>query len=141
MGDPQKIEGAIRNLRRYTGYLHQLGAIGEEELLADPIKIGAARYYLQVAIECCIDVANHIISTERLRAPQDYRDTFKVLNEASVIPDDFAQTLQVMASFRNRLVHMYWEVDDRRVYNSLTHDLDDFDTYVSHILAFLSDTS
>ena len=45
-----------------------------------------------------------------------------------------------MASFRNRLVHLYWEVDDRRVYNSLTHDLDDFDTYVRYIQAFLSDT-
>ena len=141
MVDPEKIEGITRNLRRYCEHLGQLATLGETEFLADPIKIGAAKYYLQVAIECCIDIANHIISTERLRAPQDYRDTFKVLNEAGIVPDDFTQTLQDMAGFRNRLVHLYWEVDDHRVYRSLAHELEDFDTFVGYILAFLSQTT
>lgn len=141
MVEPEKIESIIRNLRRYTGHLHRLASLSEEEFLADPIKIGGARYYLQVAIGCCIDMANHIISTERLRSPQDYRDTFKVLNEAGIVPDDFIQTLQDMASFRNRLVHLYWEVDDHRIYHSLVHELNDFEAFVGYILAFLTHTT
>ncbi len=39
-----------------------------------------------------------------------------------------------MARFRNRLVHLYWEVDDQQVYHILTHDLDDFDAFVAYIL-------
>jgi len=35
MVDPQKVEGATRNLRRYTGYLHQIGGIGEAAFLGD----------------------------------------------------------------------------------------------------------
>lgn len=78
--------------------------------------MGAAKYYLQVAIESCIDLGSHIIATHRLRAPRDYRDTFAVLGEANVIPQDFVSRLQDMASFRNRLVHLYSEVDARRVH-------------------------
>ncbi len=138
MVDPAKVEGITGNLRRYTGHLHHLASFDESEFLADPIKIGAARHYLQIAIESCIDLANHIIATERLRAPHDYRDTFKVLNEAGIIPDDFLPTLQDMAGLRNRLVHLYWEVDDRRVHHSLVHELNDFEAFIAHVLAFLS---
>ena len=54
------------------------------------------------------------------------------------MPDDFLPTLQDMASFRNRLVHLYWEVDDRRVHHSLVHELNDFETFIAHVLAFLT---
>lgn len=141
MVNPEKLSGLVHNLRRFTGYLRELATLPEANFVSDPLKVGAAKYYLQVAIERCIDIANHIISSERLRSPRDYRDTFKVLNEAGIVPDDFTPVLQDMASFRNRLVHLYWEVDDRQVYHILTHDLDDFDAFIAYILDFVSPTS
>jgi len=140
MVNPEKLSGLVHNLRRFTGYLRELATLPETEFTSDPFKVGAAKYYLQVAIECCIDIANHIISAERLRSPRDYRDTFKVLHETGIVPDDFVPALQDMARFRNRLVHLYWEVDDRQVYHILTHDLDDFDTFVACVLDFFSPT-
>ena len=59
------------------------------------------------------------------------------LSENKVIPDDFALTLRRMAGLRNRLVHLYWEVDDKQIYDDLQNHLGDFDTYVQHILAFV----
>jgi len=64
-----------------------------------------------------------------------------VLNEAGIIPDDFVQTLQAMAGFRNLLVHLYWEVDDEMIYDSLDTELDDFETFIAHIMKFLQDTA
>jgi len=78
-----------------------------------------------------------LISVKRLRAPQDYRDTFKVLNESDILSADLTQRMQDMASFRNRLAHLYWEVDDRRVHGILVTELSDFDEYVRSILAYL----
>jgi len=45
--------------------------------------------------------------------------------------------LKKMASFRNRLVHLYWEVDNRTVYRILQENLGDFERYISYIVDFI----
>lgn len=137
MVDRDKVEGLIRRLRQYTGYLRDIARLSQKEFLNNPMAIGSARYYLQVSIECCIDMANHIIASENLRAPKDYKDTFKVLSEVSIIPDDFMLTMQAMARMRNMLVHLYWEVDDLMIYESIRTELDDFDTFVRYVMDFV----
>lgn len=137
MVDRDKLEGLIRNLRRYTEVLRQIAQRDETRFMSDPVVIGAARYYLQVAIETCINMANHLIASERLRAPRDYKDTFAVLNEAGIVPAECARTMRELAGLRNLLVHLYWEVDDRMVYEGIRTDLADFETFVRYIMAHL----
>jgi uncharacterized protein YutE (UPF0331/DUF86 family) len=86
---------------------------------------------LQVSIECCLDIANHIIAAECFRAPKDYADSFKVLEENQVLDENLGIKLRQMAKFRNRLVHLYGEIDDAYVYQFIEKDLQD-------ILAFKS---
>ena len=45
-------------------------------------------------------------------------------------------TLRKMVSFRNRVIHLYWDVDDVTVHRILQENLGDFDTYVRYILDF-----
>ena len=137
MVDRDKLEGLIRNLRRYTEVLRQIAQRDEAGFVSDPVVIGSARYYLQVAIETCINMANHLIAAERLRAPQDYKDTFAVLNEAGIIPAECARTMRELAGLRNLLVHLYWEVDDRMVYEGIRTELGDFETFVGYIAVHL----
>ena len=137
MADRDKIEGLIRRIREYTGFLQEAASQDPKTYLADPRSIGSTRYYLQVAIESCINVANHIISTESLRAPKDYKDTFAVLNEAGILPDDFIPTMQELAGLRNLLVHLYWDVDDRLLHDEIRTNLADFETFIGYVLAFL----
>ena len=68
----EKIALKFAQLEEYFQTLQDIGKISEEKFLKDKIVIGSAKYYLQVGIESCLDVANHIISTERFRAPRDY---------------------------------------------------------------------
>jgi uncharacterized protein YutE (UPF0331/DUF86 family) len=136
MVDQDKIEGLIRLLRQYTTYLRQLASLTLDEFLKDPHAIGSARYYLTVAVEACLDIASHIIASEGMRAPRDYKDTFQVLNEADVLSDDLATTMQSLAGLRNLLVHVYWNVNDVMIHESLQSELNDFEAFVSCILDF-----
>ena len=68
-------------MENYLGLLKEISKESEEAFLKNQIIIGRAKYYLQISIECCLDVANHIIASERLRAPNDYADSFTVLEE------------------------------------------------------------
>ena len=137
MVNASKVEGLLRNLTTSVGHLRDMAHTERSAFLKDAAKVGAAKYYLQVSIEACLDLGNHIIAAERFRSPKDYRDIFSVLNEQGLLPDDFASTLRQMAGLRNRLVHLYWEVDDEQIYDNLQHHLGDFDRYAQYILEFV----
>jgi uncharacterized protein YutE (UPF0331/DUF86 family) len=126
MVDKPKLDGILSNLRGYVEVLRRLALMPRDEFLADPDKIGSAKYHFVVAIECCIDVANHIIASERLRVPRSTADSFVVLVEAGICPMDLELPLKAMARFRNRLVHLYWDVDNPLVAQYLSESLDDF---------------
>jgi uncharacterized protein YutE (UPF0331/DUF86 family) len=76
MIEPETIEGIFRNLDIYLDQLRQLAKVPREEFAHDLVRLGAAKYYLQVAVECCIDMANHVIAREGFRAPESYADSF-----------------------------------------------------------------
>lgn len=42
-----------------------------------------------------------------------------------------------MAKFRNLLIHLYWEVDNERVYQMLNENLDDIDRFLDAIGSYL----
>ena len=109
--------------------LEEIGQRPAKEFIADKILIGSAKYYLQVSIECCLDVANHIIAAKKYRAPKDYADTFAVIGEAGIIEKDLSHNLKQMAKFRNRLVHLYAEIDDQSVYAFIQDDLTDIKAF------------
>lgn len=138
MVNPSRVEEKLRRLEEYVSVLREIRAIPRAELLADRIRMGSAKYYLQVAIECCLDVAAHVISSEGFRPPKDYGDIFMVLAERGVLDGPFAEKLRQMAKFRNRLVHLYAQVDDRQVVGALDADLGDFDLFRDRIVRLIT---
>lgn len=64
-----------------------------------------------MAIEAALDTAHHLIAKNEWRLPKDDTDTFRVLGEVGFVAHEFVPTLEKMAKFRNRLVHLYWDVD------------------------------
>jgi len=133
MVDPGRIRALLDRLAEETANLRRLAAMSSAELLADPDRMAAVKYRFVVAIETCIDVGEHIVSSEGLRAPESFADTFAVVAEAGYLPIDVVETLQDMARFRNLLVHVYEEVDDHRVVEILHTRLDDLDGFRSEI--------
>ena len=134
---PERIEEKFRRLQEYLAVLRELRGVPAQELLGDLVRLGSIKYYLQVSIESCIDVAQHVIASEGFRPPNDYADTFTVLAERGILQREFAERLRRMAKFRNRLVHLYGEIDDQHVVRVLVEDLGDFDLFRELILAIL----
>ena len=135
----EKITRKFILLDEYLAVLRKLADTPVEEFIRDKILIGSERYYLQVSVENCLDIANHIIASERYRAPKDYADSFAVLEEEGIIPTDLNTRLRQMAKFRNRLVHLYGEIDDRKVHAIIQTDLGDIERFRTIIMKrFLS---
>ncbi len=135
---PDKVEGKLENLRGYVQKLAHLASLPRKEFLSDFTKIESAKHLFQVSVECCLDVGNHIIASERFRSPKTYAETFEILAEQKIIADEFLPTARQMVQFRNRIVHLYWEVDAEVIYDILQKNLEDFATFTSQILKYLS---
>jgi uncharacterized protein YutE (UPF0331/DUF86 family) len=130
----EKISRKFVQLEEYLEILNRIGKRSEKDFLDDKILIGSAKYYLQVSIECCLDVANHIIASEKCRPPRDYADTFVVTAEAGIIDKGLSQRLRQMAKFKNRLVHLYAEIDNKSVYAYIKEDLKDIRAFRNIII-------
>lgn len=125
MVSPQKVLKKFNLLEEYLRIVKQISQAPEEEFLKDKILIGSDKYYIQISIECCIDVATHIISSEGFRSPTEYADSFRVLMENGILDKELTSRLFQMAKFRNRLVRLYGEIQDDFVYRAITIDLKD----------------
>lgn len=135
--DQDKITKLVSELRTSVKRLRHLSKLSQNDFVTDPDKVGSAKYHFIVAIESCIDMSNHVIARNGFRVPEDYGDTFRVMAEAGVLENGFSQELRNMAKFRNRLVHLYWEIDDIQVHEILKSRLDDFKTFLDNLSRFL----
>ncbi len=97
MVDQTRLDQMLSNITSYIAVLEHLGRTSEPEFLADPDKIGNAKYHFIIAIECCIDVANHIIASEDVRFPKDNADSLAVLVDAGILEEEQRAPLQAMA--------------------------------------------
>lgn len=135
---PDKVEGILANLKGYVEKLRQLASLERQEFLPDFTKVESGKHLFQVSVECCLDISNHIIASEGFRAPKNYAESFEILSEEGIIPKTFFPTLRQMVQFRNRLVHLYWEVDAEIIYEILQRNLGDFDIFAKHVLTYIA---
>jgi len=134
MVSKEKIFQKFSLLDDYLNILKDIAQKPVNTFLKDKILLGSAKYYLQVSIECCLDVANHIIASERFRVPKDYADSFKVIEEEGLVSGELGKRLQQMAKFRNRLVHLYGDIDDKNVHQYINKDVKDLVEFKSIVI-------
>ncbi|MCL4467759.1 MAG: DUF86 domain-containing protein [Deltaproteobacteria bacterium] len=117
--------------------LEDLKKLPQAEFLSDQHKLSSAKYNFIVTIEGAVDLCNHVIAVNGFRTPEDYADTFKVMSENGAFDNDFTQLLIQMAKFRNRLVHIYWDIDDTEIYKIMQSRLQDIRQFLSKFGTFL----
>lgn len=128
----KELDEALEDWKRYQ-------SISIEEFRKNRDIRNMVLYSMLVAIQASIDIAAHIIAKKNLRRPTTYRETFEILAEKKIIPDDLANMLSDLAGFRNVLVHIYWEIDLEEVYSVLQNDLETLEIFKKVVKEFLED--
>jgi uncharacterized protein YutE (UPF0331/DUF86 family) len=130
--DEGRVARLLRALDERADRLDRAAALATDdryELWLDGVK-----YLFVTAIEACIDVAQHICSSEGYGAPDTNAAAVRELARRGVIDEALGDSLGRAVGFRNVLVHQYVAVDDDIVLSSLDdiHQLHDFVRQVSH---------
>ena len=130
-------ELVLRKVAALEGYLTELDEfrhITVEAYRADRKTQRIVERTLHLAIETCLDLAEHLIADRRLRVPASHAEAFEILREAGLITDPLAASLMQMARFRNILVHDYARIDAERVVRILAADLGDLGGFKQAVL-------
>lgn len=142
MADPMKSEfsGIERRLDELSERLARVGTIAERprsDFDADPFLRDIAERNLEIIAQCCIDIAQRIISLESAQKPNDYHEALIRLGELGVLSPDFARRFAPIAGFRNVLVHEYAGINWDQVYARL-QDLSDVRHFRDAVLSYLN---
>lgn len=90
---------------------------------------------LHLAIEVCLDLADHLIADRRLRVPATQAETFEILRDAKLLDSLLATSLIQMAKFRNILVHDYARIDPDQILRILREHLQDLEAFRLAVVA------
>lgn len=138
MVDRYIVQVRVAKIREYVALLRKIYKQADEaHFIKDPLIYGNAERYLQLAIQCVLDISNHAIADMRLSLPTDNRGLFEMLAGHKIISAALAKRLTAMAGFRNVLVHEYLEIDRRRVYSVVKNELSDFEKFIKAVSKLL----
>ncbi len=139
--DRTRIEKRIREIDRRLRFLRKLAGTDVQTYKANHSTASTIERDLEITIQACLDIADHIISGLGLEIPKkDRKETFEILAINGIVPKPLVRHLTAMAGQRNILIHEYLEVDPEEILKTVREDLGDIVTYVSHIQQFLDKT-
>lgn len=123
MVDEEVFVGKLQYINQYTNDLKQMRGVEKQAYLDDIVLQRAVERTLMNLIQVCIDLAQHIRSTEGLAPAGTARDEIQALGEADFISSDVQSKMEEAVGFRNVLAHRYGDIDQKVVYDVLHSDL------------------
>lgn len=88
---------------------------------------------VQRACETAIDLAMHVVSSQKLGVPQASREAFRILAEAGFISKETGLRLEKMVGFRNIAVRDYQKLNLDILADVLKKRLSDFQSFLSEL--------
>ena len=139
MLDTYRIRTRIKEIRKRLTILDKnFKGLPESKFLEDERLNAEAERHLQIAIQACIDIANHIVAALGLERPaKETAEAFYSLAKEGIVPDDFVNTMVKITGYRNVLVHGYLEVNRHETYLNIQKRLPDLSKFATYIEEFL----
>ena len=143
MLDTYRVKTRIEEIRRRLQILEKdFKSLPEEKLVTDENLYAAAERHLEVAIQACLDIANHLISSLGLERPQkEASEVFFTLAKEGVVPSDLAQVMKLVVGYRNIVAHEYLDVERHFTYKYIQEGLPDLAKFAKEIEKFLQEFS
>ncbi len=135
--DRELVADRLARLEEFLKLLEPLARMDRETFCQDPYRYGSAERFLQLGIEAALDIGHHLVARLGLGRPQSYAEIFQMLERGGILDPETARAMGQLARFRNRLVHLYWEVDRAQVHALLPDAIRDLREFMKAIAGFL----
>lgn len=118
MVDEMRVRRLLRQAADVVDFLESEAA-ADETIRSQRRWLDSIKYNFVVAIECCVDVGQHLCAVQGWGPPATNADAFRILAAHGVLDADLATRMAQASGFRNVLVHEYVQVRDDLVVANL----------------------
>ena len=130
----QRIQDKINEIELYLKELESIKPPALEKYENDIKEKAACERYFEKIIKATIDLAFLVIKTKSLETPEDDKDAFNILMQHEIIDESLCNNLKNAKGMKNIIAHQYGKVDDKLVFESITHELiEDVDKFIDKI--------
>lgn len=134
--DIGKIKNLISEIQENITALKEFSFMPLKEFKADRKNYGLCEHHLRRALEGVLTIGAHILS--RLPAKtKDYQEIILSLGKLGIVPEDFAEKNKRLASYRNRMTHIYWEISSDEIYKITKEHLKDIEKFCEYYLDYI----
>lgn len=131
--DVKKIKFFISEIKESLVEIRKYTLVSEKEFWSDKRNILAVEHLLLRAIEATTNICSHIAARKLKKGVESPAECFELLEKEKLISKDLSKGLREMARFRNILVHRYWDVNEKRVYQYAKKNLIDFEKFIKAV--------
>jgi uncharacterized protein YutE (UPF0331/DUF86 family) len=131
--DKEKIKKRFSEINEALQEIRKLTSLSDKEFWAKKEYIAAVKYYLLQAIEAVGSVCVHTAAKKFNKGVSAFGECFEILEKEGLLEESLTSRLRKMVKFRNKLMHKYWEVDDKNILNYTREDLGDFEEFIRAI--------
>ncbi len=144
MIDREKINTFLKHMNRS---LNELKALGKEikdfsEFISEDRERVRNRdlciHHLRLCLESVLDCCRHIIAAKGFTIPDmEKENLIDILGKEEVIPYQFSQKIREMQGMSNAILHVYWNLDFKKVYEMVTENLKDFEDFARYVVEYV----
>lgn len=131
--DKEKIKKRFSEINESINEIQRLVSKDDKDFWKEKENIAAVKYYLLQAIEAAGSVCVHIAAKKFNKGVSVFGECFEILGQEKVLDEELISRLRKMVKFRNKLMHRYWEIDDKNILEYAKKDLGDFRDFMKAI--------
>ncbi len=135
--DPVLVLNKLSFMDRYLTYLEEYRFISFEEYNASLESQFAIERLIQLIIQVGIDVNYYLLKKLQIPRPEQTIDSPFKIAELGIINNKLANYLSESIKLRNRLVHLYEEIDPKYIHKAIKEVLRDYSQYQKLIIQYL----
>lgn len=134
---PEIVLNKLNFMMNYLDSLKHFEFITLEEYLNDYNKQLVVERLLQLIIQVAIDVNRYLLKQLGIEQPETNFEIFREVGRRGIITMELAEKLAPSGSLRNRLVHMYEEIDPVMVHKAIQKALQNYPIYQRQVTSYL----
>ena len=128
----KKVDSILRCLNRIDDRIPD----SEYDFLRDFDAQDVVILNLTRAVQLCVDIATHILSTTNQPVPSTMSEAFISLERINIISAEIADKMKRSVGYRNVAVHNYDDIDLSITYDIANNHLGDFKEFIKQILHY-----
>lgn len=138
MVDEGIVTSKLRELAEKMGRVRFYCPLDVSVLEQDLTALDLVSFNLMLAIQSCLDIANHLISDEGWVPTGSLAGNIRRLRERSVLSEETTEALSKAVGLRNIIAHGYASADPEQIYRAATVGLADLERFGDEVGAWMA---